>query len=214
MDKALGHGAQLSTETNLPLPYLDQIRTRDPPIWSIRWDSVQYKYVKINLRIMGKQRTCWYWHLVPWQMQPSTAAVCCVLQWRTCGGRSHDRLQLEFRATRWSLVVPTVAAMREVGLALWEILQELDSHFLEEHALLRRFGQQGKIWGFHGGEVSIRGLLRCDAVQCCGRIQTFQRTMLPSSTWWRKLISPWRWRQQSAPKRWYRTTTQHVDTPP
>jgi len=34
--------------------------------------------------------------------------------------------------------------MREVGLALWEILQELDSHFLEEHALLRRFGQQGK----------------------------------------------------------------------
>jgi hypothetical protein len=53
-------------------------------------------------------------------------------------------LQLEFRATRWSLVVPTVAAMREVGLALWEILQELDSHFLEEHALLRRFGQQGK----------------------------------------------------------------------
>jgi hypothetical protein len=67
-----------------------------------------------------------------------------VFQWRTCGGRSHDRLQLEFRATRWSLVVPTVAAMREVGLALWEILQELDSHFLEEHALLRRFGQQGK----------------------------------------------------------------------
>lgn len=65
-------------------------------------------------------------------------------QWRTCGGRSHDRLQLEFRATRWSLVVPTVAAMREVGLALWEILQEFDSHFLEEHALLRRFGQQGK----------------------------------------------------------------------
>lgn len=67
-----------------------------------------------------------------------------LFQWRTCGGRSHDRLQLEFRATRWSLVVPTVAAMREVGLALWEILQELDSHFLEEHALLRRFGQQGK----------------------------------------------------------------------
>ena len=67
-----------------------------------------------------------------------------MFQWRTCGGRSHDRLQLEFRATRWSLVVPTVAAMREVGLALWEILQELDSHFLEEHALLRQIGQQGK----------------------------------------------------------------------
>nr|CAD7261340.1 unnamed protein product [Timema shepardi] len=65
-----------------------------------------------------------------------------LLQWRTCGGRSHDRLQLEFRATRWSLVVPTVASMREVGLALWEILQELDTNFLEEHALLRRGGQQ------------------------------------------------------------------------
>nr|CAD7393620.1 unnamed protein product [Timema cristinae] len=65
-----------------------------------------------------------------------------VARWRTCGGRSHDRLQLEFRATRWSLVVPTVASMREVGLALWEILQELDTNFLEEHALLRRGGQQ------------------------------------------------------------------------
>ncbi|GLG95976.1 Uncharacterized protein GBIM_02819, partial [Gryllus bimaculatus] len=64
-----------------------------------------------------------------------------LVQWRTGGGRSHDRLQLEFRAARWSLVVPSVAAMREVGLALWEILQELDSHFLEEHALVRRLGQ-------------------------------------------------------------------------
>ncbi|GLG95973.1 Protein of unknown function, partial [Gryllus bimaculatus] len=64
-----------------------------------------------------------------------------LIVWRTGGGRSHDRLQLEFRAARWSLVVPSVAAMREVGLALWEILQELDSHFLEEHALVRRLGQ-------------------------------------------------------------------------
>ncbi|XP_046989883.1 1-phosphatidylinositol 4,5-bisphosphate phosphodiesterase epsilon-1-like [Schistocerca americana] len=65
-----------------------------------------------------------------------------LLQWRTGGGRSHDRLQLEFRATRWSLVVPAVAAMRQVGLALWELLQELDSHFLEEYAVQRRVGRQ------------------------------------------------------------------------
>ncbi|XP_046688497.1 uncharacterized protein LOC124374291 isoform X3 [Homalodisca vitripennis] len=65
-----------------------------------------------------------------------------LIQWRTGGGRSHDRLQLEFRSSRWSLVVPSVADMRQVGLALWEILQELDCTFLEEHTLLSRFPNQ------------------------------------------------------------------------
>ncbi|XP_073996296.1 uncharacterized protein isoform X2 [Rhodnius prolixus] len=60
-----------------------------------------------------------------------------LVQWQVCGGRSHDRLQLEFRGTRWSLVVPSVAAMRDVGLALWTILQDLDSHFLDEYALTK-----------------------------------------------------------------------------
>ncbi|KAF4517551.1 hypothetical protein B566_EDAN005115, partial [Ephemera danica] len=59
-----------------------------------------------------------------------------LLQWRTGGGRSHDRLQLEFRGSRWQLAVPTAATMREVGLALWEILQELQdacsSAFLDD----------------------------------------------------------------------------------
>lgn len=59
------------------------------------------------------------------------------------GGRSHDRLQLEFRGTRWSLIVPTAGTLRDVGLALWELLQELDSQFLEEHALVRRVPEQG-----------------------------------------------------------------------
>jgi hypothetical protein len=31
---------------------------------------------------------------------------------------------------------------------------------------------------FRGGEDSSRGLLDCDAVQCCGRIPTFRRTVL------------------------------------
>jgi hypothetical protein len=36
--------------------------------------------------------------------------------------------------------------------------------------------------GFHGGDVSSRGLLCCDAVQCCGRIPSFQRSMLSPSS--------------------------------
>ncbi|XP_059477759.1 uncharacterized protein LOC132198045 isoform X2 [Neocloeon triangulifer] len=62
-----------------------------------------------------------------------------LLQWRTGGGRSHDRLQLEFRGSRWQLAVPSPSTMREVGLALWEILQELDhssTSFLDSVSLL------------------------------------------------------------------------------
>jgi len=36
-----------------------------------------------------------------------------------------------------------------------------------------------EICGFHCGEGSSRGLLGCDAVNFCGRIPTFQRSMLP-----------------------------------
>uniref|UniRef100_A0A8D9BY52 Phosphoinositide phospholipase C n=2 Tax=Cacopsylla melanoneura TaxID=428564 RepID=A0A8D9BY52_9HEMI len=63
--------------------------------------------------------------------------------WSTGGGRSHDRLQLEFRATKWSLVVPCVDTMRDLGLSLWEILQELDATFLEDYTLLRVGNQDG-----------------------------------------------------------------------
>jgi len=37
---------------------------------------------------------------------------------------------------------------------------------------------------------------------CCGWIRTFQRPTLPPS-------SPWRWRQQALPRRWYPPTTKH-----
>jgi len=36
--------------------------------------------------------------------------------------------------------------------------------------------------GFEGGDISSRGLLGCDTMQCCGRIPTFQRSMLPPSS--------------------------------
>jgi hypothetical protein len=41
-----------------------------------------------------------------------------------------------------------------------------------------------ELWGPHGGDVSGRGLLGCYALQCCGRIPTFQRSMLPPSLPW------------------------------
>jgi hypothetical protein len=39
-----------------------------------------------------------------------------------------------------------------------------------------------EICGFHGGDVSSRGLLNCGAVWCCGRIPTFQRSLVPPSS--------------------------------
>jgi len=68
---------------------------------------------------------------------------------------------------------------------------------------------------------SSRNILGCDAVQCCGRIPTFQRSMhwnfgiLPkhctaSQSRKPRIESlPWRWRQHGPLKRWYVTTTLH-----
>jgi hypothetical protein len=50
--------------------------------------------------------------------------------------------------------------------------------------------------------VSTQGLLGCEAMLCCGRIQIFQSSMLPPS-------SPWIWRQHGTMKCWYPTTTPH-----
>jgi hypothetical protein len=41
-----------------------------------------------------------------------------------------------------------------------------------------------EIWSLYGDEYSSRGLLSCDTVQWCGRIPTFRRSMLPSSSRW------------------------------
>lgn len=52
-------------------------------------------------------------------------------QWRTGGGRSHDRLVLEFRGTKWSFVTPSHGSLRAIGTVLWEIMQDLDACFLD-----------------------------------------------------------------------------------
>jgi hypothetical protein len=55
---------------------------------------------------------------------------------------------------------------------------------------------------------SGRDLLDCDAVYSCVRIQTFQRSMLPTSSGWSGQCG--RTRRQHGPlKRWYPTTTLH-----
>lgn len=52
-------------------------------------------------------------------------------QWRVGGGRSHDRLVLEFRGTQWSFITSSHNSLRTIGNVLWEILQNLDSSFLD-----------------------------------------------------------------------------------
>lgn len=52
-------------------------------------------------------------------------------QWRTGGGRSHDRLVLEFRGTQWSFITSSHNSLRAIGTVLWEILQSVDSTFLD-----------------------------------------------------------------------------------
>ncbi|CAL4059438.1 unnamed protein product, partial [Meganyctiphanes norvegica] len=46
-----------------------------------------------------------------------------LLQYRSGGGRSHDRLVLEFRGTKWSFSVGSSSSLMDLGRALWSILQ-------------------------------------------------------------------------------------------
>lgn len=52
-------------------------------------------------------------------------------QWRTGGGRSHDRVVFEFKTTKWSVVTSSVGSLRNIGTVLWEIMQDIDAGFLE-----------------------------------------------------------------------------------
>ncbi|XP_035226303.1 1-phosphatidylinositol 4,5-bisphosphate phosphodiesterase epsilon-1-like isoform X2 [Stegodyphus dumicola] len=56
-------------------------------------------------------------------------------QWRTGGGRSHDQIVLEFRATKWSFIATSPGALRSISTELWEVMQDLDAHFLEDHVI-------------------------------------------------------------------------------
>lgn len=65
-------------------------------------------------------------------LQPAkTQSTSNLQQWRTGGGRSHDRLVLEFRGTKWSFVTPSNSSLRAIGTVLWEIMQDLDACFLD-----------------------------------------------------------------------------------
>ncbi|KAI9566032.1 hypothetical protein GHT06_009831 [Daphnia sinensis] len=49
-----------------------------------------------------------------------------LMQWQLGGGRSHDRVTFEFRATRWNVVVPSPSSLQDLGAALWDLQQHLN----------------------------------------------------------------------------------------
>ncbi|GIY69208.1 hypothetical protein CDAR_370871 [Caerostris darwini] len=64
--------------------------------------------------------------------------TCDLEQWRTGGGRSHDQIVLEFRATKWSFIATSPGALRSISTELWEVMQNLDAHFLDDHVIASR----------------------------------------------------------------------------
>ncbi len=63
-----------------------------------------------------------------------TLILCVFLlpQWQLGGGRSHDRVTFEFRATRWNVVVPSHSSLQDLGAALWDLQQLLNPAYTEE----------------------------------------------------------------------------------
>lgn len=55
----------------------------------------------------------------------------CRRQWQLGGGRSHDRVTFEFRATRWNVVVPSQSSLQDLGAALWDLHQQLHPAYSE-----------------------------------------------------------------------------------
>lgn len=58
--------------------------------------------------------------------------------WRTGGGKSRDQVILEFRATKWSFIAASPGSLRSIGTELWEVMQDLDVHFLQDHVITTR----------------------------------------------------------------------------
>ncbi|XP_042223651.1 1-phosphatidylinositol 4,5-bisphosphate phosphodiesterase epsilon-1-like isoform X2 [Homarus americanus] len=86
-----------------------------------------------------------------------------LLQWRTGGGRSHDRLVLEFRGTKWTFSVGSTASLTDLGRALWSILQS-------EDPLPFTTPQQGQLTSHRTGTELIRhgvgmGMLYSDELE-------------------------------------------------
>lgn len=59
-------------------------------------------------------------------------------QWRIAGGKSRDQIVLEFRATKWSFIAASPGALRSISTELWEVMQDLDAHFLDDHMITCR----------------------------------------------------------------------------
>ncbi|CAG2172254.1 unnamed protein product, partial [Oppiella nova] len=87
-----------------------------------------------HLKRSEKLKPFWLSLYTPAKCQPTHH----LQQWRTGGGRSHDRLVLEFRGTKWSFITPSHGSLRAIGTVLWEIMQDLDARFLDEHIITKR----------------------------------------------------------------------------
>lgn len=65
-----------------------------------------------------------------WKVKRNGFTFC--FQWQLGGGRSHDRVTFEFRATRWNVVVPSHSSLQDLGAALWDLQQQLNPAYTEE----------------------------------------------------------------------------------
>ncbi|CAM1326028.1 PLCE1 (predicted) [Pycnogonum litorale] len=95
-------------------------------------------------------------------------------QWQTGGGRSHDRLILEFRGTKWSFVAPSQSTLKSIGFGLWEMMQQIDTKFIEENIL-----QTTSIDSFSNGErqFSVDGKPRCGSLKYTAELEHLQKIL-------------------------------------
>ncbi|XP_050438662.1 uncharacterized protein LOC126844474 isoform X2 [Adelges cooleyi] len=79
--------------------------------------------------------------VIKWQMTQD------LVQWQQ---QSNVKLYLDFRNAKWTLELPTDRALRDVGVVLFQILQEIDSNFLEQYSIIspsyrKKFTEKTKI---------------------------------------------------------------------
>lgn len=79
-------------------------------------------------------------HIVLLDSKTLTPAKCQLTrdlqEWRISGGNNHDRIILEFRATKWLVAATSQGSLHAIGNTLWGIMQDIDSHFLTDLLLL------------------------------------------------------------------------------
>lgn len=50
--------------------------------------------------------------------------------------RNRNKVSFEFRNSKWTLGTPTERSLRDIDFVLLQILQEIDSNFLELHSVI------------------------------------------------------------------------------